>query len=93
MYSRSLAFLCAGQPSTTRWTGLLRPRIIFLSNCTNSSGVAVDFITSVNAGGTDQIAAFVPGATFAGVTGKRLVFSRSLNGVNQLVSVRARWPQ
>ena len=37
MYSRTLAFLCAGNPSTTRCTGLLRPFIIFLSNSMNSS--------------------------------------------------------
>ena len=37
MYSRTFAFLCAGKPSTTRCTGLLRPFINFLSNSMNSS--------------------------------------------------------
>jgi hypothetical protein len=84
-----LADLAATPGDNERYAGRLGDRVFIQARTPSGSGVAVDFITSVNADGTDKIAAFVPGATFAGVTGERLVFNRSLNGVNQLLSVRA----
>jgi hypothetical protein len=84
-----LADLAATPGDNERYAGRLGDRVFIKARTVSGSGVAVDFITSVNADGTDKIPAFVPGATFAGVTAERLVFNRSLNGVNQLFSVAA----
>jgi hypothetical protein len=84
-----LIALAATPADDERFVGRLGDRVFIQARTTSGSGVPVDFITSVNSDGGDKIAALVPSATFAGLTAKRLIFSRTVNNVSQLFSVAA----
>jgi hypothetical protein len=84
-----LIALAATPADDESFVGRLGDRVFIQARTTSGSGVSVDFIASVNADGSDKNAALVPGATFEGLAGERLIFRRQVNDVSQLFSVAA----
>jgi hypothetical protein len=84
-----LIALAATPADDETFVGRLGDRVFIQARAVSGSGVPIDFIASVNADGSDKIAALVPGATFEGLAGERLIFTRRLNDVSQLFSVAA----
>ncbi len=69
-----------------RYVGHIGERVFIRNKTVSASGDVIDFITSVNADGSDKIAALVPSAFLEKVLADRLIFSRKVNGVTHLFS-------
>jgi hypothetical protein len=93
LYSRSLtdgAFnvLADAPDQDHRYVGHIGERVFISARKVTAAGAGPEFISSVNADGSDKIPVLVPNAYLQTVLGDRLIFSREWEGV-QLFSVAA----